>query len=59
MVSWAFARVGVHRPSLRLPYLGTNVFIIPYFIFYHTTFFVTNNDVFTLLCLFCIAAEKA
>src|SRR6218665_2877140 len=22
MVSWAFARVGVHRPSLRLPCLG-------------------------------------
>jgi len=22
MVSWAFVRVGVHRPSLRIPYLG-------------------------------------
>src|SRR6218665_2733527 len=22
LVSWAFARVGVHRPSLRLPYLA-------------------------------------
>src|SRR6218665_1413749 len=25
LVSWAFARVGVHRPSLRLPYLGVFV----------------------------------
>jgi len=23
-------------------------FIVPYFIFYHTIFFVTNNEVFTL-----------
>src|SRR6218665_1631286 len=25
LVSWAFARIGVHRPSLRLPYLRFSI----------------------------------
>ena len=40
LVSWAFARVGVHRPSLRLPYLG---------VFYSLFFLCTPPP--TLLCI--------
>src|SRR6218665_1259071 len=48
LVSWAFARVGVHRPSLRLPYLDV----------FYSLFFANHWISFVLFFMVAVSAPQ-